>query len=721
MLGLNRLSIKSKLQIMLLVASLGSILVVGYLSWSRARATLSDRIFSQLTSVRASKAYQIESYFRHLRNHLETLCEDRMMVSAMLEFEQTFARLEEQPVPPRRDNAIARYYTQTFLPRLAKNIEGTPTLDTYLPRSAAARYLQFHYIANNPAPVGEKDNLNKAKDGSEYSEIHARYHPLFRNLIEQFGYYDLFLINSETGEIAYSVYKETDYGTSLDKGPYRNSNLAKVVQKVRENPDRGAIQIVDFDFYRPSYNAPTAFIAGPIYDGTQMVGILAVQLPVDEINNVLTGNRNWKRDGLGNTGEVYLVGADLLMRSAARPLLENSERYVQKLEQDRVAPEKIGRIEQLKTSILLQEVDTDPAKEAIARQMGTQRAQDYLGISTLSSFAPLDIPGVNWGIVAQMNLSEAYQPVNALQFQLLASTVILVLLVLLYAAIASYRFVKPIDALIAASRRVERGDLETEVVSKGTDEFNELAQILNRIVRQFRDRTAEIAQKREENEVLLRNILPDSAIARLRKGETPVADRAQSAAIAAIGIRGLTQYARNRSVEEAASLLNEWVDILDETASKYGVERLILSSDRYIACCGLTEPRLDCAMRMVDFALDALKRLQNFNLEYDVRLSLRIGIDVGSVMAGIVGRQKFRYAVWGETVDIAHQLEPKAEPNTILVTQEVRDRIQDLHPLESGVAIAIENRGKIPTWVLGKTGMQNLISELTLGLDFDEE
>ena len=76
MFGLNRLSIKSKLQIIMLVASLGSILVVGYLSWYKGQQTLTKRIFNQLTSVRASKAYQIESYFRTLRSHIETLSED---------------------------------------------------------------------------------------------------------------------------------------------------------------------------------------------------------------------------------------------------------------------------------------------------------------------------------------------------------------------------------------------------------------------------------------------------------------------------------------------------------------------------------------------------------------------------------------------------------------------------------------------------------------------
>ena len=160
MFGLNRLTIKSKLQIMLLVVSLGSILVVGYINWSKTKESLTKRIFEQLTSVRASKAYQVESYFKTVHHHIETLCEDRMVVSAMIEFKQAFAQLNQVSVAQDWDRKIAAYYKKKFLPRLAKNIIGTPVFETYRPRSSPSRYLQYHYIANNPNPVGNS-NLNE--------------------------------------------------------------------------------------------------------------------------------------------------------------------------------------------------------------------------------------------------------------------------------------------------------------------------------------------------------------------------------------------------------------------------------------------------------------------------------------------------------------------------------------------------------------------------------
>ncbi|MEM0981185.1 MAG: adenylate/guanylate cyclase domain-containing protein, partial [Cyanobacteria bacterium P01_H01_bin.58] len=334
MLGLGQLQIKSKVMLVLLVVSLGSSAVMGFLVWQRARNILTQRIFDQLTSVKAAKSAEIESYFQFMYSQVETLAEDRMMVSAMMEFNQAFDQISDAnlPIAPEWSQALESYYTEEFFPRLTDNIDGTPILDIYNPDTAIAQYLQYYYIANNPHPVGSKDDLTQANDGSTYSTVHSRYHRILRNLIINFGYYDLFLIDHETGDIVYSVYKETDFATSLDTGPYDRSNFAEVVSTVQQNPEPGAVQIIDFAAYRPSYGAPAAFLAAPIYDSGQQMGILAVQLPVDRINDVLTGNQNWENEGLGQTGEVYLVGDDFLMRSISRFLIEDPTGYRQALQ-----------------------------------------------------------------------------------------------------------------------------------------------------------------------------------------------------------------------------------------------------------------------------------------------------------------------------------------------------------------------------------------------------
>ncbi|MDY7015352.1 MAG: adenylate/guanylate cyclase domain-containing protein, partial [Cyanobacteriota bacterium] len=401
----KNLSIKSKLLAILLGVSLGSTLLVSFLSWERARANLRGTIKDYLTSIRTSNANQIKSFFQGLRNHLETLSENRMVVEAMVKFNRDYDELNSQYIPPEWNQELQQHYQENFFPRLAEAISGELNYENFEPGSQAAKYLQHYYITENPNPVGEKDKLAMAEDGSNYSKTHREYHEIFQNLIQTYGYYDLFLIDYQTGDIVYSVYKETDYATSLDRGPYRQSALAKVVEQVRQNPERRAVQIVDFQSYRPSYGVPAAFLGAPIYNGPHIVGILAVQLPVEELNKVLNKDGDWEGAGLGETGEIYLVGSDLLMRSDARLLVEDPETYKETLPASGTSPENRRLIELFNTSILLQEVNTETAQQAIEGEQGSTVSQNYKGKTVFSSYAPLNLAGLDWVILSEIEVS----------------------------------------------------------------------------------------------------------------------------------------------------------------------------------------------------------------------------------------------------------------------------------------------------------------------------
>jgi hypothetical protein len=210
---------------MLLTVSSCSILVTAYLGYRSGQSNLTSRVFSQLTSLRSSKADQIESYFKTVRNHIQTLSEDPTIVTATSEFTSTYRQLETVKIPPAFNQKLTAYYRDEFLPKLAKTEQGSPLLNSFLPDSAASFYLQYHYIAANPNPIGKKNLLNVALDSSNYSRIHARYHPIFHNIIKKFGYYDMFFINAQ-GRVVYTVYKETDFATNLTNGAYSESNLA---------------------------------------------------------------------------------------------------------------------------------------------------------------------------------------------------------------------------------------------------------------------------------------------------------------------------------------------------------------------------------------------------------------------------------------------------------------------------------------------------------------
>lgn len=703
----NWLSIKSKLIVMLLTVSSSSILVTAYLGYQSGKSNLTDRVFNQLTSVRASKAYQIESYFKTLRNHVQTLSNDLSTAAAIAEFSNAYRQLDNGTLPTDASQKINGYYQNEFLPKLALTEQGSPVLSSFLPESTASNYLQYHYIANNPNPVSKKQLLDQANDSSEYSRIHQRYHAKFRNIIEKFGYYDLFLIDPE-GRIVYTVYKETDFATSLVIGAYNESNLARLFASVRRSKEKDYARVIDFESYSPSYGAPAGFIAAPIYSQDKFMGVLAIQVPVDEINNVMTGNRKWEGDGLGKSGETYLVGQDYLMRSISRFLIETPDQYIQTLLNLGVNQEVIKRIKQYNTSILAQTVRTPAVDESLMGKQGLKSIRDYRDIPVLSSYALLQIEGLKWAILSEIDLAEAYAPIYDFERQLLISATLLMLLVILLAMMMASLFVKPINQLIENARKVAAGQLDAIAVFESQDEFGELAQSFNLMVSSLRDQTNLVEEKNRENEQLLLSIFPAAIAKRLKSGEKNIAESASNVTVLFSDLTGFTKLSDSLSAYEIVSILNDLVTSFDETADRYGMEKIKTIGDSYMAVCGLSVPYLDHDKRAVDFALEMQAIVRRFSQERGFQLSISLGINSGDIVAGIVGRNKFIYDVWGDTINIASALKAACPEGAIVVSNDIYKRLCDLYDFAPLASKTEENSNFLQAWQLKSTIKQKV-------------
>lgn len=664
--ALNSLSIKSKLTIAILAISLTSILTVGYLALSQSRTMLKQASFEQLEGIRSSRAGQIETYFTTMRSQVKTLTENDMIVGAMVRFNHAFNKLNNVIIPEAWNNEIRTYYRESYLPGLSKNLGAEPSFSVYNPRRQAARYLQYHYIVTNAHPVGEKDALMAAQDDSEYSKIHTRYHQRLRSLIKEFGYYDLFLVNFKTGDIVYSVYKELDFGTNLNDGPYRQSNLAKLVREVQAHPDRWLVRMVDFSPYEPSYGAPAAFLGGAIYNGPHIVGILAFQLPVDRINDIMTGGGHWENDGLGTSGETYIVGVDLLMRSASRLLVQQPHNYEKYLLETNTPFRTIQKIKEFNTSILLQPVDTLAARRAFQGRTGAELMLGYRNTPVLSSYSPLLIEGFDWAIVAERDLAEIYQPIKSLQKTFWIVGIVLMVAITFIATLFASRFVQPVVSLIENAKKVEAGQHDIVMPEGCGDEFGQLAQSFNGIVGSLRQEAEIIDKKEHENRLLLENILPQESAKRLQQNEEQVADRVRHVTVLYASVVGFTEFSEQLDASRATHLLSALWDAFDAAAEERGIEPQQTMGQHYLAVCGLSGLYLDHAKRTLDLALDLRFALRAFNEQHGGGLHLQLGVHSGQVTAGIVGWKRFKYDVWGQAVDTALDLHNATEPGTIL-------------------------------------------------------
>jgi class 3 adenylate cyclase len=694
---LDRLTIRSKLIIMLLAASSFSIGVTAFVGYQSGRENLTERVFSQLTSLRSAKAEQIESYMETIRNQTKTLSEDLTVKMALSEFTDAYLQLENSELPTNANSKIKNFYTQTFIPKLAKIQDSKPLVESYLPKSNASRYLQYYYIANNLNPLGEKQKLDRAKDDSKYSQTHERFHPFFRGFIEKFGYYDLFLIDLQ-GNIVYTVFKETDYTTNLTTGVYRTSNLARAFAEAKNSQGREYVKLVDFEPYRASYNAPAAFIATPIYQDSELIGVLALQLPVDKINSVMTGDRNWKENGLGDSGETYLVGSDYLMRSMSRFLIEDRDGYIQTLRSQGVSKETLSKIQEYNTSILEQKVETEATKQAISGKTGTKIIKDYRDIPVLSSYTKLAIPELDWVILAEMDLSEAYAPIYAFQKRILVTSSLMVLVIVIASMGMAYIFVRPINHLITRAHQVETGETETLEHLELYDELGDLARSFNTTISSLRQDKLLVESQKNHSENLISNLMSPGVSQRLKTGEKDIIDRIDDVSILFIQVLGLKEISETFSDEESFTLLNELVKTFDKNTESYTIEKVKIVGECYVAACGLSTPYLDADKRAIEFALSLQSIVSRFNHEKNINLDLKIGIHSGEVIAGVLGRDKLTYDLWGNTVDTTRSLMANALPGTILVSKTIFDRLHDLYEFKSIGQVNLSLKEKMNAW-----------------------
>jgi len=205
---------------------------------------------------------------------------------------------------------------------------------------------------------------------------------------------------------------------------------------------------------------------------------------------------------------------------------------------------------------------------------------------------------------------------------------------------------------------------------------------------------------RRENERLLLNILPESVANRLKSGDERIADRFEEVTVLFADIVGFTELAATMPAHVLVELLNDLFTRFDLAAEKLGIEKIKTIGDAYMAVCGLPEPCADHTERMVTMAVRMMEIAREFSESRGTPVRLRIGINRGPVVAGVVGRNKFIYDLWGDAVNLASRMESHGLPDTIQVTRSVIEKLQGRYPFEPRGTIEVKGKGAIETWTL---------------------
>ena len=416
------------------------------------------------------------------------------------------------------------------------------------------------------------------------------------------------------------------------------------------------------------------FALSPVFDGAQMTGILALQFPIDTFNKVLTGDFKWKEEGMGQTGETYLVGPDGTMRSRSRFMVEDTRGFVQTLRRSSVPSSVVDQIELQGNVLCVLPVASDAAQGALNGQSGIMETTDYRGEKVLSAYGPLELDSLRWGVLAEMDVAEAEAPVRALARRVLIAAAALALGVTLAALIAAHFLTRPLRHLAEGARRLGAGENNVRVDVQSQDEFGDLARVFNEMSSSIETQKQKLEQQVHENQELLHSILPASAVAQRREGDERASREFADVSVLFAEIIGMEEFSARAGESRALALLGDLIAAFDEAAEKSGIEKVKTIGGSYLAVCGLSVHRPDHARRVIQFAQEMTRIVGIFNRDENAGLSLAVGINSGPVVGGVVGRRKFLYDLWGDTVTIARKL-ASGEESAIRVTASVHERL----------------------------------------------
>ena len=467
------LTIGTKLAAISIVISMAAVSIAAILAGYSSNEALKRAAFERLTAVRELKAQQIENYFSQIENELKFAAESTSLKDNLQQLRRgvVYLQASEDLVTPEYQVNLNQFYLEDFRARYEAET-GTRAddvvIDGLLPQDPLAMLLQNRYIL-------DPQLVNQVRFETQFGAAFSNLEQSLRGFQDRFGFYDVFLIEPNDGRIVYSVEREIDFGTSVFDGPHSNTNFARAVTTaMAANPDQ--VIFADFEPYIPSFNAPASFAALPVYDGPNPIGVLAVQLPLSGINAIMTSNQSWRNVGLGDSGEAYLVGRDKLLRNQSRFLIEDREEYLKLVGEVGLPSSIIDQIERTNSSVGLQEVDTVGTQAALSGRTGTEIFPDYRDVEVLSSYRPLELSGLDWVIMSEIDREEALRDAD----QLIDRLILVASIVLAIAIYASYLFsislTRPLRLLSGSAARLTTGELDEPIKVRTSDEIGELSQ-----------------------------------------------------------------------------------------------------------------------------------------------------------------------------------------------------------------------------------------------------
>lgn len=439
----SRKSLKFKLITIFLGVAIVPMLAAVLSSSMMANKEIKIQATERARMIGTDKAHQIGAYFTNELDSFRDLAASSTVKAAISELATAMQSYEHSAFKAEHQAKVTEFYEKSFNIKYGEMNEGKKTdvrgwignLDPI------ALNGQFDFIANNTNPLGEKGNLFNADREVPYNVTHAKYHEELGSYVKRHGLYDIFLVSPQ-GRVVYTYFKEIDFATDLVKGPLAASGLGQAFAHSKDLAE-GAVHMQDFAPYLPSYEAPASFASTPIFKGGVYLGTLLIQFPLDKISAVAAD-----REGLGERGQVLLLGDDGLLRADA---FRQKDKYNVAAAFKNAAEVKI---------------DSPMIADAAAGKSGLFEGNSYDGEKILAYFRPLKIANESWVVITELSQDEVFTGANQLR---LLQWIILGVAIVLITAVA-WRFSiyiglklrSIIDRLSTSATQVSKTSSESE-------------------------------------------------------------------------------------------------------------------------------------------------------------------------------------------------------------------------------------------------------------------
>ncbi|UCH13072.1 MAG: PAS domain-containing protein, partial [Bacteroidales bacterium] len=374
-----------------------------------------------------------------------------------------------------------------YLEKIGSKLEIELDAEHFIPGSNNSKILQYLYIANNSKPAKSRHLLNRAEDGSEYSAVHNMYHSFFRDWLTRFKYNDIYLVDNKSGNIVYSVKKKLDFATNLISGPYSNSNLSEAYKSAAGAINSGYTITVDFENYLPSALEPSLFIASPVFNNIEKIGVLIFHVSVDALDNLLHVRESVDDPESGDYIQTLIVGKDRYLRNNDIRFTRNRDEYLGLLKKVKANIGVVNKIEKYSSTALTQPVNKELFSDNNDGYGGLGKYKDISKTSYLCTYTPLELKDLDWILVTQADKKETFKSVRNIIYLLIIMGIVIIISALLAGSSYSRRLSGRINNINKSLVTLSKGETISDLSNSRHDELGSTIESLNNLMHRINE------------------------------------------------------------------------------------------------------------------------------------------------------------------------------------------------------------------------------------------